>query len=165
MRYQVVVLASEIGDAIEIESFSWKRFPSPEDQGTFNDLKIYLGLCESDELGLNFDDNYIEGTRTLVMSASSYTTETVPVGEWFEVVLDTPYWYNWQDNLIIEVEWSSGDGSLYAFAWDGGPNRYIFAPYGSSSAPGADVKVPHLLINGALELSSSTFGEIKASFR
>ena len=79
MRYQVVVLASEIGDAIEIESLSWKRFPSPDDQGTFNDYAMYMGLCDSDQLGLNYEDNYISGTRTMVMSSSSYVTEVVAI--------------------------------------------------------------------------------------
>lgn len=164
MRYQVVVLASEIGDAIEIDSFSWRRFPSPEDQGTFVDFKMYLGLCDSDEIGTTFDDNYIPGTKTLVLEDNPYVTPVVPVGEWFDVELDTPYWYNGEDNLLIEVEWSAGNGSLYSWSWDGGPNRCIFAGYGASTAPAAITTVPHIKMNGTLELSNSTFGEIKASF-
>lgn len=164
MRYQVVVLASEIGDAIEIESFSWRRFPSPEDQGTFNDLKVYVGLCASDELGTTFDDNYIPGTRTLVLSDSPYTTPVVPVGGWFDVTLDTPYWYSGQENLLIEVEWSSGAGSLYSWSWTGTGTRCIFALYNEQQAAVSNENVPHLRINGTLDLGSSTFGEIKASF-
>jgi hypothetical protein len=164
MRYQVVVLASEIGDAMEIESFSWRRFPSPEDQGTFNDLKVYLGLCNSDTITTTFNDNFMPGTRTLVLSGSPYTTPVVPVGGWFDVVLDTPYWYNGQDNLLIEVEWSSGAGSLYSWSWNGTGTRSIFALYGQSTAAVSEPKVPNLRINGTLDLSQSTFGEIKASF-
>jgi hypothetical protein len=164
MRYQVVVLASEIGDAINIDSFSWRRFPSPDDQGTFNDLKVYVGLCENDVLSTTFDDNFMPGTKTLVLSDSPYSTPVVPVGDWFDITLDTPYWYNGQDNLLIEVEWSSGQGSLYSWSWEGTGIRGIFALYGQSTAAVSNAYVPHLRINGTLELSQSTFGEIKASF-
>jgi hypothetical protein len=164
MRYQVVVLASEIGDAINIESLTWKRFPSPEDQGTFQDLKVYVGLCDTDVLGTTFDDNFMPGTKTLVLSGSPYSTPVVPVNGWFDITFDTPYWYNGQDNLLIEVEWSSGDGSLYSWSWEGSGIRCIFAPYGQSTASVSNPNVPHLRINGTLELSQSTFGGIKASF-
>lgn len=164
MRYQVVVLADEIGEAIEIESLSWKRFPSPDDQANFSNLAIHLGLCESDELVSTYDDNYIEGTKTLVLSAASYSTPVVGVNEWFEVVFDTPYWYNGEDNLIIEIEWSDGIGSVYVWNWEGVGTRCVHGLYGQSSGPSLTSKVPHLLINGTLALVNSTFGYIKASF-
>lgn len=160
----MVVLASDIGDAIEIESFSWKRFDSPDDHGTFNDMAVYMGLCDSDQLGTTFDDNYIPGTRILVLSGSPYTTQTVGVNEWFDFVFDTPFWYNGQDNLLIEIEWSSGAGSLYSWNWDGGTNRSMYAGYGMSTASSLGSKVPNLRLNGTLSLTNSTFAQIKAAF-
>jgi len=160
----VVVLASDIGDAIEIESFSWKRSPSPDDHGTFNDMAIYMGLCGSDQLGTTFDDNYIPGTRILVLSGSPYTTQTVGVNEWFEFVFDTPFWYNGQDNLLIEIQWSSGAGSLYSWNWNGGSNRCIYGLYGMATSLVQSSNVPNLRLNGTLSLTNSTFARIKAAF-
>ena len=164
MRYQVVVLASEMGDAVNIESFSWKRSPSPDDHGTFNDMAIYMGLCDSDQLGSTFDDNYIAGTRTLVMSSPSYTTETVEVNEWFTFAFNTPYWYNGQDNLLIEIEWSTGAGSLYTWHWNAGTSRSMYAHYGGSTALVQQSIAPNLRLDGTLSLSNSTFARIKAAF-
>ena len=160
----MVVLASEIGDAIEIQSFSWKRSPSPDDHGTFNNLAIHIGLCDSDQLVETFDDNYISGTSVLVLSSSSYTTETVGVNEWFTFVFDTPFWYSGQDNLLIEIEWSSGVGSLYSWVWDGGTNRSMYAHYGMATALVQQSTVPNLRLNGTLSLENSTFARIKAAF-
>jgi len=160
----VVVLAGDIGDAIMIQSLSWKRSPSPDDQGTYNDMSIYMGLCGSNELVTSFDDNFISGTRTLVLSGSPYTTQVVAVNEWFEFTLDTPYWYNGQGNLLIEIQWSSGSGSLYAWNWNGGTNRCVYGLYGSSTALVQNSNVPNLRLNGTLSLTNSTFARIKAAF-
>ncbi|RKZ08294.1 hypothetical protein DRQ25_09450 [Candidatus Fermentibacteria bacterium] len=164
MRYQVVVLASEIGDAINIDSFSWKRSVGGDPQGTFFDMKIYMGLCSGDALGANFDDNYISGTRILVMSGSPYTSPTVGMNEWFEFVFDTPFWYNGQDNLLIEVEWSSGVGSLYSWVWPAGSDRSMYGLYGGATSLVRLSTAPNLRLNGTLSLSNSTFARIKAAF-
>jgi len=158
------VLEGDIGDAILIESFSWKRSPSPDNQGTFNDMAIYMGICDGAELGTTFDDNYINGTCTLVLSSPSYTSQAVAVNDWFEFTLDTPYWYSGQDNLLIEIQWSSGSGSLYSWNWDGGSNRCAYGPYGTSSASVRNSNVPNLRLNGTLSLTNSTFARIKALF-
>jgi len=162
----VVVLASEIGDAIEINSFSWFRGVGGESQGSYYDLKIYMGLCSSDQLGMTYDDNYISGSKTLVLSSAFFTTPTVNPMDWFEITLDTPFWYNGVDNLIIEIEWSSapGDDALYTMHWDGGANRCLFGRYGSATALYPKIEVPYLRLNGTLSLSNSTFGRIKAAF-
>ncbi len=160
------MLASEIGDAIEIEDFSWKRHVSGDPQGTYSDLKIYMGLCSSNELGLNFDANYIYDTKILVLSSSSYTTTSVGPNEWFNVTFDTPFWYNGQDNLLIEIEWSAAAGTdaLYTWHWDGGANRCVFGRYGSSTGLFQGVDVPNVRLNGTLSLETSTFAQIKAAF-
>ena len=158
------MLASEIGDAIEIESLSWKRHVSGDTQSTLNDYSLYMGLCSSDVLGTNFDDNYISGSRTLVMSSSPYTTPSVNPNEWFDNILDTSFWYNGADNLIIEIEWSSGTGSLYTWHWDSSSQRCVIGAYGASNANEISSNVPNIRLNGILSLSNTTFGQIKAAF-
>ena len=158
------MLTSEIGDAIEIESISFRNSPaSPDPAGNYDDLEIYIGLCDSDVLGATYADNFITGTRTLVLSSTLYSTGTVGVGEWFDIELDTPYWYNGADNLLIEVIWPSGSGSLYPYAWDSGSDRSSFGTYSSTSGA-FQSRLPHMRLNGTLELSNTTFGEIKATF-
>ena len=165
MRYQVVVLASEIGDALNIENFEWKRSIGGEPMATFNDFKIYMGVSTLDQLTTNYDANYISGTKTLVLDSSSYLNGTANPNEWFDVILDTPYWYNGQDNLIIEIEWSSGVGSLYTWHWDGGTARSVVGGYGHAIGDYTESLVPNLKLNGVLSLESTTFGTIKAAFR
>ncbi|MEN8209662.1 MAG: hypothetical protein ABFR50_10490 [Candidatus Fermentibacteria bacterium] len=160
----MVVHDDDIGNAIEIQSFSWKRSPSPDDHGTFYDMKIYMGLCASDQLGMTFDDNFIPGTRILVLSGSPYSTQTVAVNEWFEFTFDTPFWYNGQDNLLIEIQWSSGSGSLYSWNWNGGSDRCVYGHYGQSSGLVLNSNVPNLRLDGTLSLSNTTFARIKAAF-
>lgn len=158
------MLASEIGDAIEIESLSWKRHVSGDPQGIYNDYSLYMGLCSSDVLGTNFDDNYISGSRTLVMSSSLYTTPSAGPNAWFDSILDTAFWYNGEDNLIIEIEWSDGAGSLYTWHWDSSSQRCVIGPYGASNASETSSDVPNIRLNGVLSLSNTTFGQIKAAF-
>jgi len=158
------VLTSEMGDAIEIESISFRNSPaSPDPSGSYDDLEIHIGLCDSDVLGSTYADNFIAGTRTLVLSSSLYSTGDVAVGEWFDFELDTPYWYNGQDNLLIEVIWPSGLGSLYPYAWETNENRSCFGTFASTSGA-FQTRLPHMMLNGTLELSNTTFGEIKATF-
>jgi len=165
MRYQVVVLAEEIGSAIRIDALSFQRSVGGEPLGTFNDFKMYMGLSDGDQLSTNYMDNYIDGTRTQVLAADPYVNGAASPNQWFEVQLDTPYWYNGQDNLIIEVEWSSGAGSLYTWQWNGGTDRCLIGPYGASTGDYTDAIVPHLILDGTLSLESGTFGAIKAAFQ
>ena len=158
------MLASEIGDAIEIETLSWIRSLGGDPQGTYNDYSLYMGLCSSDVLGINFDDNYISGSRTLVMSSSPYTTPPADPNAWFDNILDTSFWYNGEDNLIIEIEWSDGVGSLYTWHWNSSSQRCVIGPYGASNASETTSDVPNIRLNGTLSLSDTTFGQIKAAF-
>ncbi len=165
MRYQVVVLASEMGDAMEIESFSWKRSVGGEPFGTFEDFSVYVGLCDSDELTTNYDGNYMSGTRTLVFEGGAgFEIGTPSPNDWFDLTLDTPYWYNGSDNLLIELEWSSGSGSLYTWHWNSGSQRSVIGAYGQSTGDYTESLVPNLRLNGDLALDQSTWAGVKAAF-
>jgi len=165
MRYQVVVLASDIGDAMGIESISWKRSVGGDPEGTFKDFKVYMGLCASDDLSVEYDSNWMSGTKLLVLESSSYTNGATNPNDWFDMTLDTPYWYNGEDNLLIEMEWSTGNGSLYTWHWNGGGARCVIGSYGNSTGDYTESMVPHLKLNGTLSLESTTFGAVKAAFR
>jgi hypothetical protein len=158
------VLDTEINSAIQIQSIGWKRSPTGVDMATFQNFKIYMGYSTNDQLSSTFLDNYIPGTRTLVFSRTTYPVVAGGPGNWFTTTLDTPFWYNGSNNLLIEVEWSDGEGSIYAFHWTAGTDRAIYGTYGSTSADGFENTIPHLQLNGTLDLQPETFGSIKAGF-
>lgn len=145
---------------MEIESIALKRFPSSQPQATFQQLTISMGLCETDTLSAVYEDNYIPGTKTIVLDATGYTVEAPAGDEWFYVTLDQPYWYNGEDNLILEFEWPGGSGSLYVYHWFTGQNRAVNGGYGSSSGY-LEGNIPNMLLSGSLSFEQTTFGRIK----
>jgi hypothetical protein len=109
LRYQVVVLQEEIGTPMEITSLSWD--PSdPTHTVTFDEITIYMGLCSTDELGTDFEANYVPGTKTQVFHAVNPTWFAGT--SWLTIDLDTPFWYDGTHNLIIDVEWPDGYGQI-----------------------------------------------------
>jgi hypothetical protein len=157
----VVVLDSEIGTAMDINTLAWKRTPIGDPSATLDEIEIYMGLCATDELGTTFEDNYIPGTKTLVFSSSPFTISADPE-EWAEVTLDTPFWYNGSDNLIIEVTWPNGSGSFYVYKWSSGSDRSLESGYGGTTGT-LSQDVSHLQLIGDVGLEPSTFAEVKAS--
>jgi hypothetical protein len=163
-----MALESEIGIAMTIDELSFERsyFGNPDTIGhTLNDFQIYLGLCASDQLGTAFDDNFVPGTKTLVYSRSAAAFYAAP-WEWIDIPLDAPYWYNGQDNLLMEINWSSGYGSTDHFLtwhWDAGPNRTLYGDYGTSTGTLGNL-VDFMMLTGTLGLEQSTFGGIKTLF-
>ncbi len=166
MRYQGVVLESEIGGAMEIESIAWQRTPAGSDQGHFYDVEIYMGLCSSDQLGSTFADNWVPGTKTLVFSAAQLDLAAA-ANEWEAVILSTPYWYDGQQNLLFEVTWQSASTSysFYTWQWETGGARTAYATNLGSATGILSTKLSMLQFDGVLALDSVTFGSLKAAFR
>ncbi len=149
---------------MQIQQIQWKRSPVGDASGTFNSFKIYMGYGSSDQLGANYLNNYIAGTRTLVFSRSAYSV-SASAGQWFSTTLDTPFFYNGSNNLIIECEWSSATpNSIYIWHWTAGNNRGIYGPYGQATADNFEDHIPHFIFTGLLGLEQETFGSIKTSF-
>jgi len=161
----LVVLDEEIGDAMAIETISWQRGPSGSAVASFNGFQIFMGISEADMLGTTFDDNYIPGTRTLVYETNLLELNVGP-DEWFDFTLDTPFWYNGEDNLIIEVVWQSGENTLWAYVWNttGQTPRSVEAATAGASQGFLSQKLSELRLDGILGLTQETFGGIKALF-
>jgi len=156
----VVVLDDEIGSAIEITSLSWN--PSDTTHAvTFDELTIYIGRCNTDELGTDFEANYLPGSKILVYNDTNLSFEAGT--GWFSIDLDTPYFYDGTQNLIIDVEWPDGSGEIYTYNWYTGANRALSGAYGAPSG-NLEQTLSHLLLNGTLALNQSTFGRIKTLF-
>lgn len=165
MRYQGVVLDSEMGSAMLINSIAWLRSPAGNDQGHYYDVEIYMGLCASDQLGAAFEGNWVPGTKTLVFSDDQLDL-AASANEWEPVELDTPYWYSGQQNLLYEVSWGSANPSysFYTWQWETGSARTVYATNLGSANGILSTKLSMLQFEGTLGLDLSTFGEVKASF-
>ena len=145
---------------MEITSLSWD--PSdPTHTVTFDEITIYMGLCSTDELGMDFEANYVPGTKTQVFHAVNPTWFAGT--SWFTIDLDTPFWYDGTHNLIIDVEWPDGSGQIYTYNWYSGTNRALTSDYGSPTGI-PEQTLSHLMLNGTLTLNQDTFGAIKALF-
>ncbi len=153
-------MGGEIGSAILIESISFEPV-DPTSSVFFNEFTIYLGPCSSDELGTDFEANYLPGIKTEVFNRTDWTLDASP--GWFTIEFDTPYWYSGSGNLIIDFEWPDGEHEIYNFNWDTGSNRALYADYGEPTGTNM-TDIPHMLLNGTLALDQNTFGAIKALF-
>lgn len=126
------------------------------------DVKIYLGLCDSDQLGGTFDDNWIPWSKTLVVD-EPVESFTCSAGEWFEIPLEAPWWYGGNENLLVEVVFHGGSSSLlYNYNWMAGTARSVRSDIYTDSAGVVSPAVSHLTLVGEAGLEASTFGGIKA---
>ncbi|MBN1434558.1 hypothetical protein JW921_07350 [Candidatus Fermentibacterales bacterium] len=156
------MLEEEIGTAMQIQSIQWHWVwtPDAEEFATCGDFNLYMGYCDSDELGSGFEDNYVPGTRTLVYSNPSLYV-TAGAGGWTPVNLSTPFWYDGSGNLIIEVEWANDfdDNSFYCGQWNTGSTRCLKVE--DNGPAQLDSNVTHMILTGVLGLDTGSFGEIK----
>jgi len=163
MRYQVMALSSEMTGAMTIGSIAWQRGGSSgSETGYYNNFQLYMGLASSDQLSDNFLDNYVPGTRTLVYETPTQTMSAAP-DQWMTIALDTPFWYNGTDNLIVELIWSGGSNMFFTYKWNTGASRAlendsdIHAPTGVLGQ-----NMSELMFDGPLSLTPYSFGAIKA---
>lgn len=159
------MFGDELSGAMDIALLSCQRYtPGETVQGTFYDYEIYMGLAESDMLSPTFTDNWVPGTRQLVFHRDSMTISNSPE-EWVDFVLDTPYWYNGQDNLLVEIMWSSADtddSCMYTWHWNTGTIRSINGEYSNPTGTMGSLLIM-FRFSGTLGQTSATFGEIKAT--
>lgn len=157
----MIAKADEIGDAIEVTSIGWHRASGGTPTAAFNKFRIYMGYCPNDVLGTNFLDNYIEGTRTEVHYSNSITVAE-GTEEWFYIDLDTPFWYDGTQNLILEVVWDSGSGSVhnYFFNTEGMPMRLKSAEPDAETGFLSSLRCQFMLL-GTEQLENGTFASIK----
>ncbi len=165
MHYQVVVLDSEMGNAMDILSIAWQRAASGSSEGHYYGVEIHMGLCADDELGATFDDNWIPGTRTLVFAADTLDLSG-NANDWSAVTLDNPFWYGGEQNLLIDLQWTSANTaySFYTWRWDTGAVRCVKAISLAAPTGVLSTQISELMFSGDFSLSQSTFGEIKTVF-
>ncbi len=149
--------------AMTISQIGWQRGGSSGSAtGNYNSFKLYVGLASVSELSNRYEDNYILGTRTLVYQSASQVMSAGP-DEWMTITLDTPFWYNGVDNVIVELEWVGGVNMFYTYMWETGASRGLMNKADVSAPTGTlSTKMSHLMFEGTMALEQHTFGYIKA---
>ena len=148
---------------MEIVGLEWCCQSTSYPDASYLDLEIHMGLCSADQLVPTFEDNYLPGTKTLVMSADTLCFDVEP-NQWVSVVLDQPYVYDGEQNLLIEVFHNPNYTGFNSWSWLAGESRSVGA-YGNPGTTGSpDERVPWMVLVGASGLRATTFGGIKALF-
>ena len=158
------MLDEEINNAMEISQISCQRYsPGETVEGTFYNYEIYLGLTNTDMLSSTYEDNWLPGTRQLVFHRDTMPISNSPE-DWVNFVLDTPFWYNGSDNLIVEVMWSSADtddSCMYTWHWNSGTIRSITGEYSNPTGTMGSLVIM-FKFEGDMGQTEATFGQIKS---
>jgi hypothetical protein len=110
----VVAAEEELGTAMEISGIYFHRGDIGSRNGEFGDFRIYMGLCDTDSLGETFEENWLGHTMTEVFSRETVLLD-VGAEEWFGFRFDSTYFYAGRHDLLIEVSWVGGSGSIYTY--------------------------------------------------
>ncbi len=160
----MVVLQEDIETAIQINSISFVFAWSDVTPSHVIDFTIRMANVESDQLTNTFSENYAPGTLVEVYYTDSLYLEG-GVGTELTLELDTPFFYNGQDNLLVDISYPDGECWTRVYNWEAGTARclrYLFMPGGSGSSTGYLFEwVPYMVFEGTANLDQSTFGAIK----
>lgn len=159
------MLDEELSGAMDISVLSCQRYtPGETVEGTFYDFEIYMGLTDMDMLSSTFDENLLPGTRQLVFHRDSMTISNSPE-DWVDFSLDEVFWYNGENNLVVEFLWSSADtddSCMYTWHWNTGSIRSINGDYSSSTGTMGSLLIM-FRFQGELHCSIDTFAGIKST--
>lgn len=166
MRYQAVVLQSEIGGALEIGSIAFAMYDSGgPGLSSYDDFEICMGLTDRDTLGASFQGNYIAGTRMVVLEDDQLQISALPDGE-IHFTLDEPFPYPGVHNLIVEVAYSacSEEGSrIMSWHWGTAGRREVAGRYTSSGGTMYYDLAPWLVLEDVSGFPAVTWGCLKRS--
>lgn len=160
----MVVLAEEMGSGMIIAGLSWYSSETEPVVGIRHDVEIHMGFCAIDNLGSDFQANYIPGTRTLVFQADSLALEAEP-GEAFGIELQVPFACDGSQNLLIEISHTPeyGNEGIDCWNWEADQGRMVYST--SLTGPGIVCdEVPCMIISSPAGLAPATFGSIKTVF-
>ena len=160
LRQQVLVPADSLGTAIDIEAIGF--MVSEGEAVSFDRFTIHMGITGQSSLSEGFESNWITGTKTLVYDHDFVTYTSPGPNQWMEIPLDTVFWYNGEDNLLIEFGWPGGTEVIMIWAWVAPENYTCYAGW---EEPQGNLLLESLVLrlSGALELSPDTFAGIKST--
>lgn len=128
-KHQFLYKPSEISSAGNITKLRLQRAADMPDEISCPNLTVRLSHTYVTSLGLLFDDNV--NNQRGKMETVFDNTLVIPAGssgEWFDIVLDQPFHYNWQDYLVVEIEKSSVcTGTLFYRTFLAFNDRHVFS--------------------------------------
>lgn len=162
----MVVLQEDIGNAFQISEVSFVIHHADSDSYV-KDFTLSMAHVESDQLTETFTANYQPGSLVEV-----YHTDSLDLsgenGEEIFLDLDTPFQYNGQDNLLIDINYPEGYCWTAVYIWEAGPARCLsdmFLPGGSAGSTGDLFGwVTYIVFEGTVSLDQCTFGAVKIEF-
>ncbi len=156
-------MQEDIETAFEISSITFV-FAWPEENSYVTDFSLSMANVEIDQLTETFAENYAQGTIVEVYHNDSLHLEN-GYGNELVLELDTPFFYNGQSNLLIDIYYPDGQCWSRVYNWEAGTARclrYLFMPGGSCSSTGYLFEwVPYMIFEGTQSLEQNTFGAVK----
>ena len=143
-----------------INAFAFKNYGF-DNNLTLTGFEVYMGLTDNVDLSTVYENNYLPGTRTLVLQEDSilYTAEPE---EWCIIQLDTPFLYVADHHLLLEFLFTGGSSGMHNYVWSTTTNRVVMGNSPAGTSGMHQNNMIHLLLAGnPLNLDQTTFGAIK----
>lgn len=140
---EISTMVSPVSGPVTIDTI-WFRFGggSSNTFTTLSNFQIRMGHTTLTNPGPQFNNNFNVGTAQTVLSSASYTLTPLigawntPNNNWTFIVLQTPFSYNFTNNLCIELSFSSSSAAIAGnYADNGGVPISQYA--GNSTATSA----------------------------
>jgi len=159
----VVVLQEDIETAFEISSIAFE-IPYNVSMSCVKEFYLSMATVENDYLVETFSENYMPGSLVEVYYSDSLVLSEGPAAK-LVLELDTPFFYNGEDNLLIDIYYPQGSCWCSNYGWQAGTARCVydfFYPGGSGNPTGQTSDwLPYMVLEGTQSLEQSTFAAIK----
>jgi len=133
-RVQLLYSASELSDTeCLVKGMYWCRNLMGDNNADYNGVTIKLGHTNLDALGGTFASNYTENDETLVWTADPYTVGPTTLNQqWYGITYDDEFYYDGVNNLLIDIDVTSGTSTLGWLRGDGTSTLLYGFPSGST---------------------------------
>jgi hypothetical protein len=155
-----------VGLAGWITEVAFQNSGSLPGSGEFGSVRMMLGLTSHTSLGEYFADNYDIAPPERCLYLPYVELKGEP-NSWYHFRLDTPYYYDNDYNLILEVSWLSGERTTDTWCYWTAYISMAFSP--SASSPKASglynwANRLMLIIEPNLGNEIESLGKMKALF-
>jgi hypothetical protein len=167
VRCQDLVFANELwpwdnAPVNYIRKWEWYAAPTVS-AGTFDNFTIKICHTTRTTLTADFNANYGGRTPVTVYSRRSQSINAEP-GKWFGFAFDSQFNYKYNNNIIVEVEWS-GDSGGYAYTYrSAGTARCVFNYNGGTPAVHNYVHYMRVTIDFIPGVEPTSLGRVKALY-
>ena len=136
-KIQYLYLASEINGSGYITKIRVQQGVLTSEVATCHNVTIKMGHTDLTVLGTTWANNVEtgQGSEITVLDNKTITIPAAAADSWIEIALDTPFNYNGKDNLIVDVERTSGCSAAVPTNFTNVPNR-VAADIVADSASG-----------------------------